>query len=211
MPPSASSKRPLRAETAPVNAPLRVAEELALEERLGDGGAVDRHERAVGRLLLAWIAFATSSLPVPLSPVMSTVASVGAILHDAPEHLADRSRAADDVLELVALLELDREERHLAGEAAVVDRLADLDEQFLLGERLLDVVERAEAHGLDGALDGAVRGHHDDLGHRLRRLDGAQDVDAVVRAHPEIGEHDVVRAAPPRSAPSSPFCASSTS
>ena len=32
------------------------------------------------RLLFAWMALATSSLPVPLSPVMSTVASVGATL-----------------------------------------------------------------------------------------------------------------------------------
>ena len=56
------------------------------------------------------MACATSSLPVPLSPVMSTIASVGAIFTMRAEHVADRLRAPDDVLELVALLELAREE-----------------------------------------------------------------------------------------------------
>jgi hypothetical protein len=50
-----------------------VAEELALQERLGDGAAVDRHERAVPATSAAWIARATSSLPTPLSPVTSAV------------------------------------------------------------------------------------------------------------------------------------------
>ena len=51
-----------------------VAEELAVEQRLGEPGAVDRDERP--RRAAAprwWIVRATSSLPVPLSPVSSTV------------------------------------------------------------------------------------------------------------------------------------------
>ena len=61
---------------ASVKAPLRVAEELALEEALGHRGAVDGDEGALARRRLrSWIARATSSLPVPLSPVTSTVAS----------------------------------------------------------------------------------------------------------------------------------------
>ena len=114
--------------------------------------------------------------------------------HDAPEHLAHALRAADDVLELVPVLELAREKGDLAGEPPIVERLCDLHEKLLLGERLLDVVERAEAHRLDGALDGAVRGHHDDLGHRLGIFRRAKDVDAVFRPHAQIGEHDVVGA-----------------
>jgi hypothetical protein len=64
----------------------------------------------------------------------------------------------------------------------------------LLRERLLDVVERAVTHRLDRALDRAVGRHHDDLGHRLRALHGAEHVDAVLRAHAQIGDEDVVRA-----------------
>ena len=59
--------------------PLLVAEELALDQVLGDGGAVDLHKGA-GEPggCRRWMARATSSLPVPFSPVMSTQASVGA-------------------------------------------------------------------------------------------------------------------------------------
>ena len=53
-----------------------VAEQLGLEQRLGQRRAVDRHERAVGaRAARRGCARATSSLPVPVSPSMSTVAS----------------------------------------------------------------------------------------------------------------------------------------
>ena len=48
MPPSASSKSPFFSRTAPVKAPALVAEELALQEGLGQRPAVDRHEAAAG-------------------------------------------------------------------------------------------------------------------------------------------------------------------
>ena len=50
-----------------------VAEQLALEQRLGHRRAVDaRRTGRSRRRLRAWSARATTSLPVPLSPVMST-------------------------------------------------------------------------------------------------------------------------------------------
>ena len=79
MPPSASSNRPVRFSSAPVNAPLHVAEELALDEAGRDRAAVDLDERAAGAAALRlWIARAKSSLPEPVSPAISTVESVGA-------------------------------------------------------------------------------------------------------------------------------------
>jgi hypothetical protein len=54
------------------------AEELGLQQRLGHGGDVDAHERLAGAGLAAWMACASSSLPVPVSPSSSTVASVWA-------------------------------------------------------------------------------------------------------------------------------------
>ena len=59
-------------------AALDVSEELRLEQRLGQAGAVHGHER---RLLAAewlWICRATRSLPTPLSPVISTLAGLSA-------------------------------------------------------------------------------------------------------------------------------------
>ena len=56
-----------------------VAEQLGLEQRLGQRRAVDRHERRRRRAASGvWIARATSSLPVPDSPSTSTVAVDGA-------------------------------------------------------------------------------------------------------------------------------------
>ena len=53
---------------------LLVAEQLALEQRLGQRAAVDGDERRAWRAARSsWSARATSSLPVPLSPVISTV------------------------------------------------------------------------------------------------------------------------------------------
>ena len=56
---------------------LHVPEELTLDEVLGDGAAVDDDERPVRRgCERRWISRAMSSLPVPVSPVMSTEMSV---------------------------------------------------------------------------------------------------------------------------------------
>ena len=47
-----------------------------------------------------WMACATSSLPVPVSPRSSTVDAVGATCSTLREHLAQRRRLADDVAEV---------------------------------------------------------------------------------------------------------------
>ena len=57
MPPSACSKRPLAPLVGPGEDALLVAEELALEERLGERRAVERDERLPARAgSCAWIA-----------------------------------------------------------------------------------------------------------------------------------------------------------
>ena len=71
VPPSARASSPGRGPVGPGERPPDVAEQLALDEVRVQGGDVDREERLVapagcGR----WTARATSSLPVPLSPVI---------------------------------------------------------------------------------------------------------------------------------------------
>ena len=77
MPPFGRSKRPILRRGAGERA-LLVAEQLALDQRRATARAVDRDERRVAPGARAWIARAISSLPVPVSPRSSTVASVGA-------------------------------------------------------------------------------------------------------------------------------------
>ena len=69
-----------------------MAEQLALQQVLGQGRAVDRDQRPRrGSRDAWWMARATSSLPVPVSPSISTVLLVSAML---PDQLEDRRASA---------------------------------------------------------------------------------------------------------------------
>ena len=73
MPPSASAKRPRRLAVAPVKAPLTWPN--SSDSMSGSGIAAQfTVMNGMSRCaLFAWIARAASSLPVPVSPVISTV------------------------------------------------------------------------------------------------------------------------------------------
>ena len=62
-------------------------------------------KRSSRRGLARWSAFATSSLPVPLSPTISTFERVGATSFICSNSALHRRRAADDALEAEALVE----------------------------------------------------------------------------------------------------------
>src|SRR5580693_4248581 len=130
-----------------------MAEKLAFQQRLGNGRAVDWDEGSVAPLAVGVNRFGNELL------ARSALASdeddrVGwRDPHDAPEHLAHGAGLADDILELVPIFELACEEGHFPDEAAIVEGLGNFDEKLLLGKRLLDVIEGAKAHRLDGTLD----------------------------------------------------------
>ena len=76
---------------------LLVAEQLGLEELLGQRRAVDRDERLSARAASpGGSRRETTSLPVPDSPVMSTVVSDGRHAPDLEQRLLPRPRDADD-------------------------------------------------------------------------------------------------------------------
>ena len=78
VPPSASSNRPTPSRSAPVNAPLAWPKNSLSNSSRGIAAQLTRISGRRRRGLASWIARAISSLPVPDSPVISTVASVGA-------------------------------------------------------------------------------------------------------------------------------------
>ena len=87
----------------------------------------------------------------------------------------------------------------LGPQALIVERAPDGDEQLVDLERLLQVVERAELHRLDRALDRRVGGHHDDLrplGRRRGRHELANQVDAAQLGHQVVDDEDVEEAPP---------------
>ena len=142
------------------------------------------------RGLSAWSARANSSLPVPLSPSSSTVASVcgGAVqlLRDLPQLriLADDARRAAPLREL--LLQQDV----LAEHAPLRDRALHHQDQMIGIDGLGEEVHRALLHRRDRVLDAAERGHDDDLQLRVELLGGAQHAKAVAGRQLEIGQDD---------------------
>jgi hypothetical protein len=114
------------------------------------------------------MARATSSLPVPRSPVMSTVA-----LDLAARAICSRSLriGALSPSKRRALARLLLEAPVLLGELGVLERTRERQEEAIGADRLLEEVVRAEPGRLDRDLDRALSAHHE---HRSLDLHVAQ-------------------------------------
>ncbi len=133
VPPLASTNAPLRSRSAPVNAPLDVAEQVRVDQRTRRSRCSRRRRAAcAARGDASWIACAASSLPVPDSPSISTVASVG----EAISSTANSSRIATTL------------PRHRAEVVASARRQARR-------------VARGDPHRRVAELDGGTCGYHD--------------------------------------------------
>ena len=161
MPPSAASKLPLRRLTAPVNAP-RSWPNSSDSSSVSGSAAHDTGTNGPFRVLSAWIARASTSLPVPLSPRIRTVEA--RLRRGARElqRLLHRRARAGDVVELEPLAERLAQHRVLAHHLLLRHDLLHQQAQLLRVERLDDVVVGAELHRLDRRLDGGERRDHHD-------------------------------------------------
>ncbi len=162
VPPSASSKHPVRRSNAPVKAPFSwpkislsikvsgIAAQLIATKGLIRGAGSTR-----------CIVRATNSLPVPLAPVISTEAVLGAtssirrkiscILREVPTQPAERPsipQPAPRDFKFIA---------HANREQA----FCSIERSRLHVDRLRDVVIGPKPHGLYCAFDRALRRHHD--------------------------------------------------
>jgi hypothetical protein len=167
---------------------LLVAEELALDEILGERGAVQPLERAprAGRepvdgardqLLSGPALAAHEHLRVALRDLLH----LGADLIERaalPDHLV--GRAGQRAQALVLALERFQLERALHGHL-----------QSLGTERLLDEIHGAEADRLHRLLDGAVARHEHDRQVGMRSLHRFEKGDAVLAGKAKVGEEEV--------------------
>ena len=101
MPPLASSKRPTFCAIAPVNAPFSWPNSSLSSRPVGIAAQFSLTNVRALRPLRLWIARAISSLPVPVSPWMSTVESVGATISTCWSTCCSARALADDLLEVV--------------------------------------------------------------------------------------------------------------
>ena len=178
----------MRRATAPVKAPFSWPKNsLSMRSR---GIAVQftatkgRSRRGERR----WIARATSSLPVPVSPRRSTVASASATCSTIANTSRIAGEVADDLLEPGRPLELAVQARHVAPLPLVRDGVAEHERELVVADRLREVVERPLAHRLHRGLDGRVRGDEHDRQRGAQRVDALHERDAVHVRHLEVGD-----------------------
>ncbi len=173
VPPSASANRPFLLATAPVKAPRTWPKSSDSISVSGSAAQFTRTSGISRWALQSWMARATSSLPVPVSPMMSTVLRDWATTRAFRDDLLNRAAPAHDAVVVELLVALGDEVVVVGTEPAQLDRACGHDEELVDFEGLLQVVEGAELHGFDRALDRRVRRHHQNL----RTLAGARRTD----------------------------------
>src|SRR5882724_9044655 len=173
-----------------------VAEELALEERVREGRAVDGDETAALALALKVDGASRELLAGPRLAVDEDGRVVLCQDLDGLEDLVHHPIAADDVRERVAVGELVAEVVDLVEQAALLEDLLGGKEDLLLLEGLGDVVAGALLDRLDRALDARVAGDHDHVEVGPAIADLAGETDAVRARDLEIddGERELVLA-----------------
>ncbi len=168
-----------------------VAEELALEQRVVDRGAVDGDEPA--------IAPRTDGVQRARHQLLAGAGLAGDerqphVRRQAPDHAEEilhARPAADHPVELEPPRQV---AFHRQDAAPPVDLLAHAGQQLIEPaevERLAQVVHRPELDRLDGGVDRRVAGHEHGLAMRVDVADGAQDVEAADLGHPQIDHHQV--------------------
>jgi hypothetical protein len=189
VPPLASRKRPGRAVRASVKAP-RTWPKSSLSSRLcGTAAQLIATKGPLCRALIPWMARATSSLPVPLSPVTSTVASVEATrsmrLRISRIARLDPTSALDGCARTTSLCS----RRHLLAQAPVLHRALHGDREHVGVDGLGEEVVGPGAHRPHGGLQVAVPGEHDHRHVGVHRRDVLAERDAVHRAHLHVRQH----------------------
>ena len=125
------------------------------------------------------MARATHSLPVPDSPVTSTVLSVRAICSISLKMASILSLRPTMFAELMRAAERALQQHVLLAELALLERVAHLDLQLVDVERLAEVIVRAQAHRLDRGVGRGKCRDHDAEDVRIDALRGAKHVDAA--------------------------------
>ena len=168
-----------------------VAEQLALEQRLDDGRAVDRDEATVAARpqlvqgardeLLARAGFSGNQrrLEVRRQPP------------DQAEQLLHRRSAPDHRTELQLAGDVALDGGHAVPPPVLVTNALEQVLEAAEVERLRQIVPGAQLDGFDGRVDGGMPGHQHDLAGRVGDADRAQHLDSVQPRHSQIYDRQV--------------------
>ncbi len=192
VPPSACMNFPVLLPVAPVKAPATWPNNSLSSRFSGRAPQATSMKGLALRRLRRWMARAIIDLPVPLSPVKSTVALVSATLSimsntrricgSWPTMCSSPALLVELAFELVVFFD----------DLPLAEGPLDGHQQFVVDQRLGQVVEGAGAEGFHGGVGVAVAGHQDDLGGRIVAADLLQEVEAVAVLEADIDQHEVV-------------------
>ena len=186
VPLSALAKRPRWSAMAPVNEPLVWPKSSLSRSVSGMAPQLIATNGWFARGLARWMARASSSLPVPLSPWMRTLASLAATRCARGEDVFHEGGARHDLLA-----------PRLPGAGAPLrpavqgERPRDLREELVRVVGLGEVAEHAALHRCHGVGNRPVGGEDDHRQAGVGRLDLLEERHAVHAAHAQVGEHDV--------------------
>ena len=187
MPPSAATNRPRFDVSAPVNAPRTWPNSSLSSSVPASAPQLTGTNAPPARRPAKWSARATSSLPVPLSPVMSTVASECATLSIVARswRIAGESPTIEPYARRLVSAPCARRSSSSASarcthEAELVGR-----------ERLADVVARAELHAAHRGVDRRIRGDQQHRGRRIADEQLRQQRHAVLIGQVDVAQHEI--------------------
>ncbi len=171
--------------------------QLALEEGLGHGGAVDRHERFVGPGAFVVNRLGDQLLAGAALPLDQDGAGIAAgdLFHHG-QHVFHMPAAADDVGDPVFARLFGTQMGDLAFKLSGFEGLLDDDGELVEVEGLVDVVVGAHPHRLYRRLQHAEGGNHDDDDVNFQVLDPFQNLQAVDSRQLDIEQHQVGRLLP---------------
>ena len=179
-----------------------MAEELALEERLGNGRARDVQEGA-GRARTAEMDRLRGQV-LPRPALARQEDGRRRARGDLPEkglHAPHRRGLTHDPVEGVRRRLARAQSPHLASQARRLERLLDEKDHLLELDGLVDVVIRAQLDRLDRARHARIGGEEDDDDVRIQLLDPRDERDPVRVGQAEVEDHEV----DPVAAPLEPF------
>ena len=172
---------------------LLVAEEFVLEERFRDRRAVDGDEGAFGAGGELMNGARQQFLSRSAFPEDQDGGVGGRHALDLQEGVLQTLARAHQARQRHALLKLLLEQECAALETTSVQGAVDEEHEMVGVDRLGEEVRSALADRLHRILDGAERGHDDDVGFRAGLEGGLEDVEAASRRELEVGEHHAER------------------
>ena len=168
-----------------------MAEQLAFQQRLLQGGAVDGHQGPLAARAVV-VQGAGDQFLAGAAGAADQHGGVGRRhLLDELHDLLHRPAGADQAIAGRFVGDLLDPLPFPAVELDLLERLLDVDFQLGEMERLGEVVVGAMLHRLDGGLDAAVGGEHDGFELRLTFLELLQELDAVHARHVQVEQGDV--------------------